>query len=103
MKKTPLLVLAAISLAACSSMSPTAGVNGGSATVATNNVAGAQYCFKRNLVDSGGKLYCNWVADRNEVCRARADKALDPARFTDPVPAGRCETGEYLVKVSPKA
>ena len=102
MNKTPFLALAALALAACSSMSPTAGVNGGGAPAATN-VAGAQYCWKRNLVDSGGKLYCNWVADRNEVCSARADKAIDPARFTDPVPAGRCETGEYLVRVSPKA
>ena len=102
MKKSPFVILAALSLAACSSMSPTAGVNGGGAPAA-DNVAGTQYCWKRNLIDSGGKLHCNWVSDRSQVCNTRDDKALDPARFTDPVPAGRCETGEYLVRVSPKA
>jgi len=102
MNKASCLAVATLTLAACSSMSPmTAGVQGNSApTVA---VGGTQYCWKRNLVDSGGKLYCNWVADRGQVCSARDDKAVETARYSDPVPAGRCETGEYLVKVSPKA
>lgn len=94
-----LAVAAVLPLAACSTSPMVAGVNGaGAPTVG----GGTQYCWKRNLVDSGGKLYCNWVADRKQVCSARDDRAIDPARFTEPVPAGRCETGEYLVRVSPR-
>ena len=97
-KLTCLAVAAFLPIAACSTAPMTSTHGGNGATVS----GGEQYCFKRNLVDSGGKLYCNWVADRSQACSARADKALDPGRYSEPVAAGRCETGEYLVRVQPK-
>lgn len=90
-------VAAAVPLAACTSV-PVASTNGASA-----GAAGERYCYKRNLVESDGKLHCNWVADRSQVCGARSESAVEMGRFTPPAPAGRCETGEYLVKVQPKA
>lgn len=100
MKK--LLCLAALTivpLAACTT-TPTATVSNG----ATASVAGERYCFKRNLTESDGKLHCNWVADRGDVCgSARHDATVEAGRFSAPQPAGRCETGEYIVKVQPKA
>ena len=65
--------------------------------------SGEQYCFKRNLRQSDGKLYCNWVADRAEACNARDDRGLEVSGYGDPQPAGRCDSGEYLMKVAPKA
>jgi hypothetical protein len=100
MNKLPFLAIATLSVAACSSM-PMASTNGPSKP--TYAASGEQYCFKRNLAESGGKLYCNWVADRSQACTARADVGVEVARYSDPQPAGRCDTGEYLVKVSPKA
>src|SRR5690242_9574656 len=103
MNKLVLLCVAAASLAACSSV-PTARTNLASNSNASYaSPAGEQFCFKRNLVQSGGKLYCNWVSDREQACTARNDTGVEVTRYTDPAPAGRCDTGEYLVKVSPKA
>lgn len=101
MNKLVLLSMAsAFAIAACSNV-PMASTNGASSSKVS--AAGEQYCFKRNLVQSNGKLYCNWVTDRNDVCSARNDTGLDVARYGDPTPAGRCDSGEYLMKVSPKA
>jgi hypothetical protein len=100
MKKLVVLSLAVLPLAACSGL-PTASTQGASSTYVST--AGEQYCFKRNLVQSDGKLYCNWVADRDQACTARADRGVEVTRYSDPAPAGRCDTGEYLVKVAPKA
>ena len=100
MNKLVLLSLAALSLAACSGL-PTASTNGSSGSYVA--ASGEQYCFKRNLVQSNGKLYCNWVSDRDQACTARSDTGLEITRYSDPQPAGRCETGEYLMKVAPRA
>ncbi|MDQ3027401.1 MAG: hypothetical protein M3R58_12970 [Pseudomonadota bacterium] len=51
---------------------------------------------------SNGASSANWVTDRSQAC-ARADSTpIEMARFTEPAPSGRCETGEYLVKVLPR-
>ena len=102
MNKLVLLsVASAFAVAACSNMPMASTGSASSSRVAS--AAGEQYCFKRNLVQSNGKLYCNWVTDRNDACNARNDTGLDVARYSDPQPAGRCDTGEYLMKVHPKA
>lgn len=95
-----LAVAASLTLTACanSPMFASSEGSGGSAPP-----SGTQYCSKRNLSESGGKLNCTWVADRSQACTARADKSLEIARYTEVTPAGRCDTGEYLVRVSPKA
>ena len=99
MKK--LICVAAVSIlaSACAS-APTASTSNG----ATASVAGERYCFKRNLTEGDGKLHCNWVADRSQVCESgRVSAAVETARFSAPQPAGRCNTGEFIVKVAPKA
>ena len=96
-----LLCVAAVSIlaSACAS-APTASTPNGS----TASVAGERYCFKRNLTESDGKLHCNWVADRSQVCAmGRHSESVDAARYSYPQPSGRCDTGEYIVKVAPKA
>ena len=98
--KTKLLFVAAavVSLAACTSV-PMASVSTGASGGATG---GEHYCWKRNLTESDGKLYCNWVTDRSQACVRRDSTPVEMARFTPPAPSGRCETGEYLVKVLPR-
>jgi len=96
-----LALVATLPLAACSHM-PMASTSEKASNTAVAT-SGEQYCFKRNLVQSDGKLYCNWVSDRADACTARADKGLEIARYGDPQPAGRCDTGEYLMKVAPRA
>ena len=95
-----LAVAAALGLSACAT-SPMFASSDGSGAGAPPS--GTQYCSKRNLSESGGMLNCTWVADRIQACTARTDKRLETARYTDVTPAGRCDTGEYLVRVSPKA
>ena len=99
-----LLCVAALSslfLTACAT-GPMASTNGATSTA---SVAGERYCFKRNLSEGDGKLHCNWVADRSQICASspRHSESVEMARYTAPQPSGRCETGEYIVKVAPKA
>ena len=96
-----LICVAALSLlASACATAPTASTSNG----ATASVAGERYCFKRNLAEGDGKLHCNWVADRSRVCDSgRVYETVEMGRYTAPAPAGRCETGEYIVKVAPKA
>lgn len=99
MKKLLCIAAATLfTLSACSSV-PMASVSSGATAGSTG---GERYCWKRNMTESDGKLYCNWVTDRSQAC-ARADSTpIEMARFTAPAPSGRCETGEYLVKVLPR-
>src|SRR5207244_3618226 len=77
-----LVVVATLPLAACSHM-PMASTTTKSANTAMA-ASGEQYCFKRNLRQSDGKLYCNWVADRAEACNARDDRGLEVSGYGDP-------------------
>jgi hypothetical protein len=95
------LLLAAAStvvLAACTS-APMASVSDSSPTVASKD--GERYCWKRNLSESGGKLYCNW-ADAGRACERGDSTPIEVARYTEPVAAGRCDDGNYLVRVQPR-
>ena len=101
MKKLSFLAVAAsLTLSACAT-SPMFTSSEGSGASAPPS--GTQYCSKWNLSESGGMLNCTWVADPKAACTARTDKRLEIARYTSIAPAGRCETGEPLVRVSPKA
>ena len=65
--------------------------------------SGTQFCKKNHLGTGGGQLQCSWMADRKQACQAHEGKSLDAGRYTEPEYAGRCENGENLVRVSPKA
>lgn len=90
---------AVVALTACTTV-PMASVSNGASSAAPSGKE--LYCWKRNLSESGGKLYCNWVADRSQACERADSTPVEMARFTDPAPSGRCETGEYLVKILPR-
>ncbi len=68
--------------------------------------AGERYCWKRNLSEKDGKLYCNWVADLKAACLPERSMdystGIEMAQFSDPKAAGRCENGNYLVMVQPR-
>ena len=87
-----------LSLAACTNV-PMASVSDSTPTAAS--VAGERFCWKRNLAQSGEKLYCNW-SDRGRACERSDSTAIEVARYTEPVAAGRCEDGNYLVRVQPR-
>ena len=87
-----------LSLAACTNV-PMASVSDSTPTVAS--VSGERYCWKRNLAESGDKLYCNW-SDRGNACERADSTAIEVSRYTAPAAAGRCENGNYLVRVQPR-
>jgi hypothetical protein len=87
-----------VALAACTNV-PLASVSDASPNVAST--AGERYCWKRNLTEGGGKLYCNW-SDRGHACERADSTAIEAARYSEPVAAGRCEDGNYLVRVQPR-
>jgi hypothetical protein len=68
--------------------------------------SGEQYCWKRVLAEKDGKLYCNWVSDLAKACAPERQtdysSGIEMARYSDPVAAGRCENGHYLVRVQPR-
>jgi hypothetical protein len=93
-----IFALAAAALAAgCAS--PQASL--GAATAATPSPA--YYCSKERLNDNAGHLECNWQPTAEEACRFGNTRVLQrDAMAADPQPAGRCNTGQWLVKVMPR-
>lgn len=87
-----------LTLAACTS-TPMASVSDASPTA--TSAPGERFCWKRNLTESGGKLYCNW-SDRARACERADSTAIEAKGYTAPVAAGRCEDGNYLVRVQPR-
>ena len=61
------------------------------------------YCAKERLAGDGGRLECNWQPTADEACKFSDTSVLDRGSLaSDPQPAGRCNTGQWLVKVSPR-
>ncbi len=98
MKKA--LCIAAIALvAACAG--PQASTE--SRAAAAGARAPAYYCAKERLNPHGDALECNWQPTADEACRFMKSSVLQRASLgSDPQPAGRCSTGEWLVRVSPR-
>jgi hypothetical protein len=86
-------------LAACTHV-PMASVS--DSTPSASSAAGERYCWKRNLSESGGKLYCNWSPDRSRACERADSTPIEASRYSEPAAAGRCEDGNYLVRVQPR-
>jgi hypothetical protein len=73
----------------------------GSATAAARS--SAYYCSKERLNDNAGRLECNWQPTADEACKFGDTRVLQrDALAADPQPAGRCNTGQWLVKVTPR-
>ncbi len=92
--KTMLCLAAIPALAACASVE--------TATTAAGDGA-AQYCWKDSLIDDGRNLTCNWVANRSDACEATNRRALArSAVASGPEAAGRCNNGQWLLRVTTK-
>ena len=80
---------------------------GPQASVGSSSAAAARspfyYCSKDRLADDRGRLECNWQPTADEACKFGDTRVLERASLaSDPQPAGRCNTGQWLVKVSPR-
>ena len=94
-----LCIAAAGLLAACAG--PQAATESGGASAA--RPPAAWYCAKDRLNPSGDSLECNWQPTAEEACRYMKSSVLSRASLaSDPQPAGRCSTGDWLVKVTPR-
>ena len=63
----------------------------------------AYYCVKDRLNPTGDSLECNWQPTADEACRFAKSSVLRRASLaSDPQPAGRCSTGDWLVKATPR-
>ena len=62
-----------------------------------------RYCWKDRLMDDGRGLTCNWVASRADACEATMRSTLPrSAVSTGPEAAGRCNNGQWLMRVTTK-
>lgn len=97
--KNALCIAAVAFAAACAAPPPSTESRG--AAVASRGAA--YYCAKDRLNPQGDRLECNWQPTAEEACRFGNSSVLQRASLaTDPQPAGRCNTGQWLVKVSPR-
>ena len=63
----------------------------------------AWYCAKDRLVADGERLSCNWQPTAAEACRFTDTTVLERGSMAGaPQPAGRCNTGDWLVKATPR-
>ena len=59
------------------------------------------YCWKDTLGTRGDALACNWETSKMDACRMRNNSTLArDAIASGPVDAGRCDNGQWLVKVT---
>ena len=63
----------------------------------------AYYCAKDRLNIVGPRLECNWQPSFDEACSQARSSVLERASLAgDPQPAGRCNSGQWLVKAMPR-
>jgi hypothetical protein len=98
MKSLP-CVLAAVAVALAAGCAvPQASIG---TTVAAAAQSSSYYCAKERLAADGGRLECNWQPTADEACKFADTRVLERGSLaSDPQPAGRCNTGQWLVKVS---
>jgi hypothetical protein len=72
--------------------------NGGAATIAGGKT---YYCWKERLYSEAAEHKCNWADSIADVCRGAPAVSLPAASVASgPAPAGRCDNGQWLVKVT---
>jgi hypothetical protein len=97
--KKALCIAAAGLVAACAG--PQAATESGGARAARSSAA--YYCARDRLNPAGDTLECNWQPTADEACRFMKTSVMNRASLvSDPQPAGRCSTGDWLVKVTPR-
>jgi hypothetical protein len=94
--------LCAVALAAFTAGCATPQASVGTAGATASNVT-AYYCAKDRLNANGAVLECNWHATIDEACALTKSSVLERASLaSDPQPAGRCNSGQWLVKAMPR-
>lgn len=72
-------------------------------TAANGGGQGTYYCWKERLTTAGDNMVCNWQQTRFDACESQYDTPLAKSAVAGaPEQAGRCENGQWLVKVTKK-
>jgi hypothetical protein len=101
MKNLPCVLAAAAVTIVAGCAAPQASVEPASATAAARS--SSYYCAKERLAADGDRLECNWQPTADEACKFGDTRILQRVSLaSDPQPAGRCNTGQWLVRVSPR-
>jgi hypothetical protein len=93
--RVPFLLAATLSLAAgCATNVP-------NAMDAQRSATGTYYCSENKLVDSGGRLVCNWNADPRAACEEDFPSYIERSSVkSEPQHAHRCANGHDLAVVT---
>ena len=74
-----------------------------SSTPGASARASSYYCQQERLNTNGDRLECNWQPTAEEACRYANSMALTRSSVTgEPQQSGRCSSGQWLVKVTPR-
>jgi|KBSMisStandDraft_5_1062788.scaffolds.fasta_scaffold120626_5 hypothetical protein len=99
MKNTLCCAAFAAFAAGCAAPQASVGTSGSGAPGAS-----AYYCAKDRLNVNGANLECNWQPSIDEACSLTKSSVLERASLAaEPQPAGRCNSGQWLVKAVPRA
>ena len=93
-KKTPCILAATLAvLAGCAAPPAT--------RTAAATPAAAYYCTQERLAADGDRLECNWQPTADEACKFGDVSVMQRGSLaSDPQPAGRCNTGQWLVRIT---
>ena len=98
MKSLPCVLAAIAATLAAGCAVPQASMGTAASAAAQSS---SYYCAKDRLAADGGRLECNWQPSADEACKFGDTRVLERVSLaSDPQPAGRCNTGQWLVKVS---
>ena len=93
----------ALALAALAVLGGCAGVQTSNGGTAAAPRATTYYCAQERLNPRDDGLECNWHRTTAAACLYTETRVLDRASIAgEPQPAGRCITGQTLVKVAPR-
>ena len=99
MKNTICCAALAVLTAGCAAPQAPVGTSGSAAPGAS-----AYYCAKDRLNVNGANLECNWHPTVDEACSLTKSSVLERGSLAaEPQPAGRCNSGQWLVKAMPRA
>ena len=92
--RVPVFFAAILSLAAgCATNVPNA--------ITARSATGTYYCWENKLVDSGGRLVCNWNADPRAACEEEFPSYIERSSIkSEPQHSHRCANGHGLAVVT---
>ena len=95
--------IAGFAVATMAILSGCSGLQSSTASSAPGATARASgyYCQQERLNTNGDRLECNWQPTAEEACRYANSMTVTRSSVTsDPQPAGRCSSGQWLVRVT---